>query len=350
MTWVVAANAFNGVVCVADVQMTVPYVDRSRTPKYFNCLRKVHQLWRNAYVAFSEDVRMGLLLIADLKELLAQQLGEDEFFSLEDGNLEIIQRFLRDRYAAHAGGKLPKLQLMLVWYYQEGDEAEWRTGCMRFIAPDFRFNSSGLLQVDQCGSGMHGKAFQALTEFLKGRPVEDAALFERMFGSSEVPNVMTVKKMRNLLVREAGQEAFSGVSRSYMSVMAETNFAGLWKAEQHDMLVQLLKKAGMEERRDRTRADQLITHAFDIEAINQRVDAMKALYPQQYAQMQRDFAALYAAADPTALTKPPTFVEMVHLSEEEPLHADPLCATWEQVQAFMQRQGLPAAAAAAAIA
>lgn len=350
MTWVVAANAFNGVVCVADVQMTVPYVDPRRTPRYFNCLRKVHQLWRNAYVAFSEDVRMGLLLIAELKDLLAQQLGENEFFSLEDGNLEIMQRFLRDRYAAHAGAKLPKLQLMLVWYYQEGDELEWRTGCMRFIAPDFRFNSSGLLQVDQCGSGMRGSAFQALTEFLKGRPVEDAVLFERMFGSSPVPNVMTAKKMRNLLVREAGQEAFSGVSRSYISVMAETNFAGMWKAEQHDMLMQLLKKAGMEERRDSTRADQLITYAFDIEAINQRLDTMKALYPQQYEQMQRDFTAIYEAADPAALAKAPDFVEMVHLSDDEALHADPLCSTWEEVQAFMLRQGLPAQAAAAAIA
>src|SRR5262245_16980631 len=97
MTWIVGATPFNGVVGVADVQATFEYLDKSRPPKYYNCVRKLHRVYDNLYIGFSGDIRSGLLIIERLTAQMRETFNTGELFDIE-GQLSILQDHLRGLY------------------------------------------------------------------------------------------------------------------------------------------------------------------------------------------------------------------------------------------------------------
>ncbi|MBB3181904.1 hypothetical protein [Variovorax sp. Sphag1AA] len=321
--------------------MTFPFKDKTRTPRYFNCVRKLHKLWKNAYVAFSGDVRTGLLLIEDLKrDCVAWYAQEDHYFSLEGENLPTFQKWLGQTYRRHAGTEDPELQLMFLWNYQEGEDVHWKTGVRRFLSPDFRFSGTGPLQVDQCGSGLRAPEFQMLSAFLQGRGQADDPLYRLMFGNVSPANLYTAKKIRNLLVREASRASFLGVSRAFTSVLLESPPPDGW-VENRDfpMFVQMLKKLGVQPAEHQTRADVLLTFAMDIAAINERVQSLREVYPQQFYELSSIFTEFALKSMNRDWSAPHSVEEQFHPGEEA-LHSAKLCETWEQIRRFMIGKGL----------
>jgi hypothetical protein len=268
MTWIVGVTAFNGVLCVADIQITIPYADSKREPIYRDCLKKIHRVWTNLYVGFSGDVRVGLNVIADFKKLVEYSFVPGTLFSLE-GQLDGIQGHLKLFYENHAGGKVVDLQLMFIFVHQEGDSTEYQPALCRFIAPDFRCNSSGYLQLDQCGSGRNSKQLQTIADFLKGRGDLNDPIYKQIFPSApDIPNFFTVKKARTLLTSEAADVSFPGVSRAYFSVMAETGWDRVFSKEDNEKFSRLLSELEINEYVQITKNDQVRTWALDFEAIN----------------------------------------------------------------------------------
>lgn len=90
MTWVVGGNCFNGFVCVADIQLTIEYADKSKN-RYFNCLQKIHKVRDNLCVAFSGDVRTGLEMIADLTAWLEECIQPGRYFDIDGESAKLIQ-------------------------------------------------------------------------------------------------------------------------------------------------------------------------------------------------------------------------------------------------------------------
>lgn len=347
MTWIIAANTFNGATCAADVQATFPYKDPTRQPKYFDCVRKLHNIWKNAYLAFSGDIRIGLLIIADLKRACAVWYAPEENFSLEDGNLRVLQAWLARAYRNYAGAESPELQFMFLWNYQEGGDLSWTTGIGRFFWPDFRFSGTGRMQLDQCGSGLRSQDFRVLSEFLQGRRNVNDQAYERMFGRVEPSNVFTAKKVRNLLVREAARISFAGVSQSFTSVlMVEPTSVGWNEETDLPMLVQMLKKLGVQIDERKTRADVLRTFALDFSTVNLRVQQLLQIYPQQFREMSVAFTKFSLLTADRNWAAPHTIDEAVH-HEDESSRRLKLCDTWEEVRAFMIARGMPPHAASA---
>jgi hypothetical protein len=346
MTWVVGFNGFNGVLCVADVQVTFPFLDSSRTPLYRDCLKKIHRLWDNAYVAFCGDVRVGLLLIADLQKSIEASFEEGMLFTLED-RLGQTQETLRHLYAHHANGKTPDLELMVAFVHQFEDNVEYVPALCRFIAPEFRFNSSCLLQVDQCGSGKRSPELRVISEFLAGRQDADQELYNRIFPNVKVPpTVSTIKKLRTLLTSEAAHATHPGVSKMFCSAMAQIGFDEIWSASDNETIFTVMTELGLHKVTADTRADQLITYELDIGAIHRRLEELRIMNPVKYEQLRTDFTALTSRAHYEALTKRPVFVEEFHSSGSSMRAAD-LCTTWPEMVAYMNRQGIPVNACAA---
>ncbi|MEZ8392524.1 hypothetical protein AB4252_06220 [Vibrio cyclitrophicus] len=89
MTWVVGGNCFNGFVCVADIQVTLEYKNKPR--KYYNSVQKIHKVYDNLCVAFSGDIRSGLIIIEDLQKNLHNSIKENEYFDLDGQSKELIE-------------------------------------------------------------------------------------------------------------------------------------------------------------------------------------------------------------------------------------------------------------------
>lgn len=346
MTWVVGFNGFNGVLCVADVQVTFAFTDSRRTPLYRDCLKKIHRLWENAYVAFSGDVRVGLLLIEDLRAVIEMNFESGTLFTLED-RLAHVQDILRSLYKRHANGKTPALELMFAFVHQAEDNVNYEPALCRFIAPDFRFNSSGLLQVDQCGSGRLSSELRVISEFLAGRRHPDEQLYNKIFPEVSVPPaISTIKKARTLLTSEAALATHPGVSKVFCSVVAQTGFDRVWSGDDHRMAMMLLQELGLKKFTLNTRADQLITYELDPYSIDQRINDLRTTNRVKYEQIRTDFTYLRNRANYEALAMLPSFEEEFHAGESS-MKATELCTTWQEMLAYMRQEGIPASVSAA---
>jgi len=346
MTWVVGFNGFNGVLCVADVQVTIEYLQKGRPPIYLDCLKKIHRLWDNAYVAFSGDVRVGLLLIADLQANIASNFRAGMLFTVED-RMANLQQTLRGLYELHSNGQTPELQLMFTFVHQPEESLRFQPAVCRFIAPDFRFNSSQTHEVDQCGSGLRSKELRVIAEFLAGRRSDDVQLYERIFSKIPIPpNVATVKKARTLLTSEAALTSHPGVSKIFCSVMAERGTNQLFSEEDHKMLMMIMREVGLRKDQVNTRADQLVTYVCDVPKFKMQLEMIRSIYPFKYQQLCMDFARLDKRADYSVLEKLPRFVEEFH-ADTSSIKATSLCTTWAEMASYMSKRGIPVAICAA---
>ncbi|WP_186099587.1 hypothetical protein [Burkholderia gladioli] len=346
MTWVVGFNAFNGVLCVADVQVTFAFKDPKRTPLYHDCLKKIHRLWDNAYAAFSGDVRVGLNMIAEIQACLDDWLDDGTLFTLEDQTAN-FQNLLRAIYNKYAGSENPHVEIMIAYMHQPDTQSEFTPALCRFISPDFRFNASTRLQLDQCGSGIRSASLRVISEFLAGRRSDNDELYRQIFpGVSQPPLASTVRKSRTLLTSEAALSAIPGVSSSYCSVMAETAWDQFLSVEDHDEVLDAMLKLGLKRFTGNTRANYLVGYELDPEEIEARVRKLAKDDPKELFKTLTTYFRLRDKADTRSLSVFPVFEEAYHPGINAPAFHD-LCTTWEEMKEFMGKHGISFRACAA---
>lgn len=341
MTWVVGFNAFNGVLCVADVQVTVPSWDGKKV-RYFDCLKKVHRLWRNAYVAFSGDVRVALLMIEDLRQMIERDFSPEELFTFED-QLAVYQNNLQCLYKIHAGRESPNVELLFAYLGQPDDQAEYVPALCRFRSPNFTFNASSRLQLDQCGSGKTNPALSVIAEFLAGRRSANTELYEQLFPNiPHPPLISTVKKARTLLTSEAALSASPGVSGTYCSVMAELGWDRLLPPNDQKRLRKVMLALGVQRYDAHTRADHLEGFVLDVDHVQTQIALLAEENPRLLMELIAEYQALSSNADASSLTELPEFVEEYHPCSGAPAIED-LCTTWPQVREYLKSRGIPLA-------
>ncbi|MBB3122454.1 hypothetical protein [Pseudoduganella violacea] len=339
MTWIVGATAFNGLVCVADVQATFEYIDKSRKPRYFNCVRKLHKVYQNLYIGFSGDIRSGLLMIERLKAQMEATYGANELFDIE-GQLSILQAHLVKTYREFNPNKGPQLDLMFFWLKQEGESPLYEPACMRFIAPHFGTSGIGPLQINQSGSGKHSAEFQALVDFLSGRPPRED-LREKIFGNiSVIPSMWTASKIRTLLVKEGSNVSHAGVSKTFLSVVAELGWNKTVSGATHERVMNALQGFGFEKWQEKTRADTLHMYSFDLNEFIVKIAELVDKDPEKLNEIVEAIHAFKAEENLTPLCELPDFNEVLHHHDAENISISNLCSRWSDMEEFMIRNGI----------
>lgn len=339
MTWIVGATAFNGLVCVADVQATFEYLDKSRSPKYFNCVRKLHKVYQNLYIGFSGDIRSGLLMIERLQVQMQASYGANELFDIE-GQLSKLQDHLAQTYREFNLHKDPQLDLMFFWLKQEGESPFYEPACMRFIAPHFGTSGIGPLQINQSGSGKRSAEFQALVDFLSGRtPRED--LREKIFGKiSVIPSMWTASKIRTLLVKEGSNVSHAGVSKTFLSVVAELGWNRTVSGATHEKVMSALEGFGFERWQEETRADTLHMYSFDLNEFIEKISKLIDSNPEKLNEIVDAIRAFKAEEDLSPLCELPDFNEEFHHNDAENVEILSLCSKWSDMEQFMRQNGI----------
>lgn len=112
MTWVVGGNCFNGFVCVADIQATI--IKSNGQTHYYNCVQKIHKVTDNFCVAFSGDIRSGFKIVDFLRENIAYNFKEGEYFDI-DGQSQDLINILKYAYNDANPRNKHNVELMFLW-------------------------------------------------------------------------------------------------------------------------------------------------------------------------------------------------------------------------------------------
>ena len=148
-------------------------------------MQKIHKVFDNLCVAFSGDIRSGLLIIEKLSIQIPQRMKENEYFDI-DGQLAILVDYLNWLYKKFNPNSKPFLELTFLWTAQEGDDGE---------------------------------------------------IYSALFGSIEATlKIWTVQKFKNLLFHEASKVNHSGVSRTLISFESVINYQDIYPAWIHSFI------------------------------------------------------------------------------------------------------------------
>lgn len=260
----------------------------------------------------------------------------NELFDIE-GQLSKLQGYLYQIYREYNPYKDPQLDLMFYWLKQEGESPFFEPACMRFIAPRFGNSGIGLLQINQSGSGKRSAEFQALVDFLSGRqPREDFR--EKIFGQISVtPSMWTASKIRTLLVKEGGNVNYAGVSKTFLSVIAELGWNRTVSEVTNNNLMNALEGVGFERWQEKTRADTLHMYSFDPQGFIKGLTELAGSNPEKHNQILEAIRAYKAEESLVPLCELPDFHEELHQGEGENVDIASLCSTWSDMEQFMKR-------------
>lgn len=207
---------------------------------------------------------------------------------------------------------------------------------MRFIAPHFGSSGIGSLQISQSGSGIQSVEFQALVNFLKGNfPRDD--LREVFFAeTSSIPHLWTASKIRTLLVKEGQGISFPGVSKTFLSVIAELGWNRTVSDETHKYTMSLLDEVGIERRQEKTKSDILHIVEIDGEKIVEKITGLANSNPEKLKEIVQAIGAYKAEENLEPLCQLPVFVEELHCDQNENVSFSSLCTSWAEMEAFMR--------------
>lgn len=186
MTWITGGICFNGCACLGDVQATIMFKDG--TKRYFNCLQKVHKVYDNLVIAFSGDVRLGLLFIQQLQNDLESCLRQrDHYFDL-DGETANFEAFCKKFYNTHKKADV-SLDLLLYWTARDDGDDEWKFYACKFSAPEFKRKGAGTFQdALQSGSGTTTEHADTVKNLVSGQVdliPDDLKIFFNISGRTE---------------------------------------------------------------------------------------------------------------------------------------------------------------------
>ncbi len=338
MTWVVGGNCFNGFICVADIQATVEF-SNSKPDKHFNCVQKIHKVFDNLCIAFSGDIRSGLLIIEELSIQIPQQMNENEYFDI-DGQSAILVDYLKGLYNEINPKTKPFLELMFLWTAQEGDELTYRPFCMKFRSPEFRLNSTPQLGVAQSGSGVNNKVYNSIVTFLSGKEGEGED-YDALFGNIEnAPNIFTVQKFKNLLFHEASKVSHAGVSKTLISFESVIAYNDIYPEWIQSSLKQAFSDIGFEYSNKKTANHDVNLVEVDIESILNTAENLKAEQPQRYKEVREVLSAAKALENFDSICQMPSITSDKYIDENENIDSKHLITKWPDMVSFLKGEGI----------
>jgi len=339
MTWVVGGNCFNGFVCVADIQATISYPKHEKKPdKYFNCVQKIHKITKNLCVAFSGDIRSGLILINELRIYVASYLKENEYFDI-DGQSKVVRSFLKMTYREiNPGGESPKLHLLFLWNSQEGDGLAFKPFCMRFRSPEFNMTSVPIPGLIQIGSGSADPRYKAIAGFLSGEDTETPE-FNAIFNSDNIPGIWTVSKFKNMLFHEAVNIGLHGVSKTLISFESVIPYADLFSENTHYKLNTVFKKLGVVSSIKKTANHSYHEYIIDPEKTKNIIENLIVNDINSFVNLTETLREGVESIDMSALHQLPTVkVDLIWGKEE--IHVSRLLTTWDEMVVFFKKHNI----------
>lgn len=338
MTWVVGGNCFNGFVCVADIQATIEF-NGSKPNKHFNCVQKIHKVFDNLCVAFSGDIRSGLLIIEDLSIQIPNIMNENEYFDI-DGQSSILVKYLKDLYNEINPEVKPFLELMFLWVAQEGEGLSYRPFCMKFRSPEFRLNSTPLIGVSQSGSGIDNKVYNTIVSFLSGKRSEEKE-YEAIFGNIEEPaNIITVQKFKNILFNEASKVSHAGVSKTLISFESVIAYKDIYPEWIQSYLTQAYSDLGVNYFTKGTANDDVNIVEFDFEKILSKTNNLQIEQPKRYEDIRKLLSIAESLKNIDSICKLPTIVTDIYIDKDEIIDSIELIKTWGEMISFLKQKNI----------
>ncbi|WP_017109859.1 hypothetical protein [Vibrio tasmaniensis] len=338
MTWIIGGNCFNGFICVADIQATIEYPG-NRKNKYFNCVQKIHKLHDNVCVAFSGDIRSGLLIVEDLIRNMKEAYGDNEYFDL-DGQSEELIGYLKRLYKKINPTSEPYLELMFLWNAQEEDEPQFRPFCMKFKSPEFTINSTPMLGVAQTGFGRHDASYGSIFSFLSGHP-KDTEAYQNLCGEvKETPHVWTVEKFKKLVFNEASKLDFPGVSKSLISYESVIPYKDIYPEWLLPLLRDAFKELGVDYSNKKTANDNLNVVTMDIEKMDERIKFLEENHKDKFDVIRYILSVAVENENYDCLCKQPPLISDQIVDEDEEIHSCHLIANWHDMEAFLKSKGV----------
>lgn len=345
MTWVIAGNCFNGFACVADIQMTLRHERRRKPDRHFNCLKKVHVICNNLCIAFSGDVRTGLLLIELLKQEIPGVLKEGEYFDLE-GQTEELVRYLKAAYEAINPHRDPYAELIFAWNAQSGEEIFFRPFCMRIKFPEFQLSTTAEFESTAFGSGAVEPGYSEIRLFLNGLATTTPQ-YKAMFGDlGSEKRIWTVSKLKNLAVKHASEFELPGVSKSMVSCLGTIDYAGIYAEKHYSRIEALFSKVGIERHKEATSRDLIVNHVLSVQRMQQAVLDLQEDNPIELQAIFRELHEIYETRDYSSVARLPAMHEEFHACPGEPMDTAELLGEWDSVHAFLDDRKIPSAACA----
>ncbi|MGY5615382.1 hypothetical protein [Vibrio brasiliensis] len=336
MTWVVGGNCFNGFVCVADIQVTLEYKNKPR--KYYNCVQKIHKVYDNLCVAFSGDIRSGLIIIEDLQKNLHNSIKENEYFDLDGQSKELIE-YLKTVYKKINGTKEPYLELMFLWNAQEGDELHYRSYLMTFRSPSFNMSSTKVLDTKDTGFGKYDNRYKSISNLLSGKE-NDLPEFSKLKGEIEdIPTVWTVEKFKNFVFAEASQIDFPGVSKSLICFESVIEHKDIFPDWVNNMLKTVFENLGVNYSTKNTANHSVNIVEMDIGEIDRVIKYLSKNDPEKLDVLKCMLALAVQEYDPSCLHKLPKVTNSYHADENEIIHSPQLFTKWKDLREFLKLNG-----------
>lgn len=340
MTWIVGGNCFNGFVCVADIQATVEF-NNGRPVEYYNCVQKIHKIFDNLCVAFSGDIRSGLLIIEDLSIQVHQSIKENEYFDI-DGQSSLLIEYLQNLYKKINPKENPYLELMFLWVAQEGEEYQYRPFCMKFKSPEFRLNSTPQVGVSQSGSGTRNETYNSIFSFLSGRS-NDSEDYKKVFRNiEEVPKIWTVQKFKNLLFHEASAVNFPGVSKSLISFESVIAYKDIYPAWIQPFMTDAFVELGIEYSNKNTANHNVNLVEIDLFKIDQKIADLQENHPEKFEAIRSVLSVAEELKDMESICKLPKITSDQYVDDEEIIHCQKLIAKWADMVSFMKEKNIKA--------
>jgi len=343
MTWVVGGNCFNGFVCVADIQATVQFQNK-QPDIYFNCIQKIHKVFDNLCVAFSGDIRTGLLIIKDLSVQMKNTIRENEYFDI-DGQSSLLIDYLKRIYKKINPKLCPHLELMFLWIAQEGEEIHYRPFLMKFNAPEFRINSTPLLGISQSGSGIRNESYNSIVSFLSGRP-NDSEVYKIFFGNNGFAQdksslkIWTVQKFKNILFNEASTVDYLGVSKSLISFESVIPYKDMYPVWLHSILKDTFIDIGIEYSTENTANQTINLATMDFEKIDYRIRELEKNDHSRLDTVREVLSFANEIKNFDSICNLPQIKSDYFLNEEEQIHSEKLITNWDDMISFLQKNNI----------
>jgi len=338
VTWIVGGNCFNGFVCVADIQATFEFKIQ-RPVEYYNCVQKIHKIFDNLCVAFSGDIRSGLLIIEDLSIQVPQSMKENEYFDI-DGQSSLLIEYLQNLYRKINPKESPYLELMFLWVAQEGEEYQFRPFCMKFKSPEFRLNSTPQIGASQSGAGAYNETYNSIFSFLSGRTTDNEN-YRKLFGRiEEVPHIWTVQKFKNLLFHEASAVNFPGVSKSLISFESVIAYKDIYPDWISPVMTDAFAELGVEYGNKSTANHNFNYAELDFSKINKKMAYLQENHPERFEAIRVVLSVAEELKDMESICKLPEIASDQYVDDEEIIHSQKLIAKWSDMVTFMRGKNI----------
>lgn len=340
MTWLVGTTCFNGFVCAADIQATFTYPNGDR--KYLNCIQKVHKVYDNLIVGFSGDIRLGLLIIDELRQFLEEHLRPTGHVFDLDGETHVMEHNLNVWHQKYHTSTSSCVEFMFCWFAQDDDEIPYHSYVCMFSPPNFKRSGTGMFQKTlQSGSGKNERTYQEVIHFLSGQANVMNNFYREIYGTSgEDKIVFTVRRFRRLLANEVKKSSVLGVSKSLLSFEATIHYDKLHTPKTNSDLHRIAKKLGLIQETSYALEKPTTYVSFNPVLYQERILKLFESNPSEALEIMASLQNMKKNTSWNALAKPPLLEEFYDKDEIENIDKKDIVDSWDGFKGLVTSKGI----------